>query len=192
MILENTDINGPTVLLMDWHGEYTGGLDQVKGYEDGKYCRSHIVWDGYALGHVRTRLGIEGDEDDAVNAAFRSLFADKLDPVLDLASGDASSVYIWEIGGHGIERAFTHLLNALDTVPSGDDDTFDYWPNTMEMLWEFACDLDSIDSSTSHRDRVHTQGKRIRDELAGQEWAQDSGVDDPTEMQGSAWLEWKS
>ena len=34
--------------------------------------------------------------------------------------------------------------------PSGDDTVYDYWPNTMDMLWDFAQNLDTISADDSH------------------------------------------
>ena len=67
-------------------------------------------------------------------------------------------------GFEGLDRAFAALkkavwpqLNDGGSItspfwqPSGDDDVFDYWPSAMDMLWEFAQDLDTIAPDTHKR-----------------------------------------
>lgn len=189
MILTPITQHGGSILLQDHHGEYTGSLAGVT-YDDGKWCRALVIWDGFNLSSVRADLGLPSD-DDAIDAAFRTMFDTRLDAFLTENGAEPYNATIWEISGEGMHRAFDQLFNALDTIPSGDDDTFDYWPNTMDMLWEFACDLDTMHSTADHRTRVRDMAIRVHDQLLTEDWTKDSGVDDPTEMQGSIWLDWK-
>lgn len=180
MIISNP-VNNDLILLIDHHGEYTGSLAAVTGYEEGKWVRCMIVWDGFSLGSLRNALGLP-DEDDAVTAAFRAIYADKLDPLLDDACATPDMATIWEISGEGKRRAFDHLLHALDTVPSGDDDVFDYWPNTMDMLWSFAHDLDTLQSTTEHRQLVTDLATKVHAALIA-----DDPSDDWTEIDLTRW-----
>lgn len=192
MILTPITQHGGSILLHDHHGEYTGELANLARYEDGKHLRCLVIWDGYNLSSVRTALGLS-DDDSIIDAAFHTIYGDKLDAFLADNYSSPYQATIWEISGEGIRRAFDYLLNALDTVPSGDDDTFDYWPNTMDMLWEFARDLDAMHSTTEHRTLVHDMAKRIHQTLLDTDWGRESiaqGIDDPVEMKGNDWLEW--
>lgn len=161
LIIRN-EVNRDIILLHDHHREYTGDLDTLTGYTDGKWCRVEVIWDGFALESHRAYLGLPSD-DAAIDAAFRQIFGDKLDAFLVDACAEPSMATIWSIMGEGKRRAFDHILNALDTVPTGDDDTFDYWPNTFDMLWEFACDLDELESSTEHRTLAAALANKITD-----------------------------
>lgn len=183
MIIRN-EVNRDIILLHDHHREYTGDLDTLTGYTDGKWCRVEVIWDGFALESHRAYLGLPAD-DAAIDQAFRQIFSDKLDQFLTDACAEPSMATIWSIMGEGKRRAFDHILAALDTVPTGDDDTFDYWPNTMDLLWEFACDLDELESSIEHRTlardlatKVNTATFADQPELA-------------SEWDGNAWLTWK-
>lgn len=42
-----------------------------------------------------------------------------------------------------LEQVFTSYVDGIG-APSGDDDTFDYWPSAMRQAWEFAIDLESM------------------------------------------------
>lgn len=188
MIIRNK-VNRDIILLHDHHLEYTGTLDHIPPYDgEGSWCRVTMVWNGYELESTRSYLGLpEGDDADAIiDAAFRQIFGTTLDAFLEANSATPSTAHIWSIMGEGKRRAFDWILNALDTVPSGDDDTFDYWPNTFDMLWEFACDLDELADSTEHRDLAAALARKITDLTF---------ADQPElryEWNGNPGLEWKS
>lgn len=151
------------ILLFDPHGEYTGCLAMLPNYaEDYKergvdfsetWVRCQVIWDGYqmteTISHLRV-MGVEGIQGDdeaerRVTDAFHLMFDDKLDKLIDFATPDSAT--IWKLSGgiEGLTRAFNALFTALNIQPSGDDDVFDYWPNTMDMLYAFATDLDELE-----------------------------------------------
>lgn len=182
MLIENQpDYEGEphaTVLLHDIHGEYTASLNAqpifaptTEGKSDLKdTVRCEVIWDQYELEHTIERMELvkgEGAAEDHVLAAFHALFGDKLDPLIE----HSNPYTIWQISGSwkGLERAFEALHADLMPTPSsytlegktheywqpsGDDSVFDYWPNTVDMLWMFAQDLDDAMVIHTHKQRV--------------------------------------
>jgi hypothetical protein len=163
--LSDLPVYGPKVHERSWRDDYV---------------RIQIIWDQYELESTVELLELvdpqpmtdaDGnprvtDSDARVTAAFKSLFGDSLVGLLD---GSETPYTIWKLSGtiKGLDRAFTALLDALTPrlndggdittpfwQPSGDDDVFDYWPNTMDMLWDFACNLDTLTSGEVYRKRV--------------------------------------
>lgn len=178
MITEHNDeLQQYTILLNDPHGEYTGCLKDLPNFDEAigmaSWVRCNIIWDGYALQtecHRARRKTEEGigdmmafynETDRRVNEAFRTMFADTLDDILDFQTPDGAT--IWSISGRmgGLERAFRTLFDSLNRAPSGDDDFFDYWPNTMDMLYAFASDMDELDENGAYRAEVADMAQRI-------------------------------
>ena len=171
LIDDKPDYQGEThgvILLHDIHGEYTASLnaqpvfapiaDDKADTKDSVRCE--VIWDQYNLEYTIQQMGLAKDDDEAethVLAAFHTLFGDKLDDLIE----HSNPYDIWRISGSlpGLTRAFEALHADLMPTPSsyelegkvheywqpsGDDSVFDYWPNTMDMLWMFAQDLDKL------------------------------------------------
>jgi len=174
------------VLLFDPHQEYTGCIDALPNYDKeatdkglpftDTWLRAEILWNGYSISqtvaNLRPELGMVDAEIEVIKA-FRLLFADKLDDLIDFAT--PADAVIWKLSGAigGLTRAFDALFNALDSAPSGDDDFFDYWPNTMDMLYIFATDLDDLNrndadliSGFRYKVKVAQMAQKIYDECS--------------------------
>jgi hypothetical protein len=143
------------ILLFDPHGEYTGCLNNLPNYDreahakgipfTDTWLRCQMLWDGYSIVQTAQNLGLANDvAEDRVNEAFHLIFDDKLDDLIQWATPADAMIMKLSGASWGLRRAFDALFNALDSAPSGDDDFFDYWPNTMDMLYTFATDLDAI------------------------------------------------
>ena len=144
-----------SILLGDYHREYTGELDKLEMYDDsgrfgdkgGTFVRCSVIWDTYELAQVFDDIhGVENGEAE-IERMTNLIFPPELHEI----------PHIWLITGHlrGLDRVFDTLANALtvETV-SGDDDAFDYWPNTMDMLFDLATDLDRLNDTLAYTDRV--------------------------------------
>lgn len=165
-----------SVVLYDMHQEYSGGLASLPGRHSGSQVSCQRIWDFYAISE--TAFFLRGDQNIEVAEqqtldAFLALFPEvaKRHGISDLS--DCSGVF-WRIQGNlqGVQRAFMHLLRVTNEAPSGDDDTFDYWPGAMRMLHEFATDLDSV-TGNNHFIELY----RPLTLLAG-EWAEDISLPD--------------
>jgi hypothetical protein len=55
-----------------------------------------------------------------------------------------------------LDAIFGELLEQIEAVPHGDDDTFDYWPSGARLVMQLARDLDQVDEGM----RIH-YAKRI-------------------------------
>ena len=152
-----------TLLLNDSHAEYTGDFDKRPEGHDG-YGECEIF---FRFSGMQDALqDIFGYDADTAERQTRSLMREFLPPAFIEREGgdDAYLEWVWRLTGSRefLEKKFLQLWNALkvDSV-SGDDDAFDYWPNTMDMLWDFACDLDEITSSEQHRVAVWTLARKV-------------------------------
>lgn len=92
---------------------------------------------------------------DSVPAAVPAEFRD-LARGLDLDGWET----VLHVGGpvHDIAHAFYRLACDLDPfmdpaqyTPGGDDDTFDYWPSGMNLLYQLAVDLDEMTKELPNR-----------------------------------------
>jgi hypothetical protein len=169
-----------TIILGDWHSEYTGNWPkryggwpddwaQVRGIDVFVLQEVHEVLSGEELPESTMKLLLPGFESDGEISQYSTIWAIDGTP-----------------GGH--EEAFCELLGWLDVQPSGDDDFFDYWPNTMEMLWEYAKDLDRWE--TKRRDlskelKIRTRRQRVQ-ALVSKVW-EGAQADIRHEWLGHAW-----
>jgi hypothetical protein len=141
-----------TILLNDMHGEYTGDFEtRVDGFP---YGVTELAWQTSKIQDTLQEL--RGFSADLAESQALSLMREFL-PLHFIRDNDAYIEWVWRLTGSKeyLEIKFRELHDTLrvDSV-SGDDDAFDYWPNTMDMLWDFACDLDDITGSTVHRESV--------------------------------------
>jgi hypothetical protein len=107
------------------HGEYMPGVAQ-----------------GRTLFDPTEHDWVEGDEEVAL-AKLR----EHLPPeALGFEPYDPTWNIIVELEGtiEELAAAFESLLGDVSGVPSGDDDTFDYWPSGARMLLAFAEDMDEL------------------------------------------------
>jgi len=134
-----------TIILHDMHREYTGDFD--RRIPDLPYGQTEIFWS--SSGVIDTLTEIWGYNAEHAEQVAARLLKDFAPPEFLEREGDYIEA-LWRITGslEYLEIKFRELHDALrvDSV-SGDDDAFDYWPNTMNMLWDFALDLDAISHS---------------------------------------------
>jgi hypothetical protein len=161
----------PTILLHDYHLEYGSVLGRVSMYDEttgitdrqktSSFVRCEVVWDQYNIIDLIAKLNNlpEGEAEDVAETIRRHIFPG--------SQFDDWDYHIWQLHGTllGLGRAFEALYAALD-VPEGvggDDDAFDYWPNTVDMLLEFARDLDALTSMRMRVPRVMELVDRVLD-----------------------------
>lgn len=133
-----------TLLLNDMHGEYTGEFDsRVSGFS---YGVTELAWQTSKIQDTLQEL--RGFSADLAETQALSLMKEFLPAKFIEGEYGASYIeWVWRLTGslEYLAVKFDQLCEALNVnAVSGDDDAFDYWPNTMDMLWEFATDLDSI------------------------------------------------
>lgn len=137
-------VKSATILLHDTHLEYGSTLIGREGrWDDGSNYNGDLIWDHYDLEEVAHGV-ITDDGQDPATLAFNLIFGRHREG-LGL-HGDDLPLHVLKLEGtiQGLRGAFDRLADALDTVPTGDDDSFDYWPNTMETLARFANDLATL------------------------------------------------
>lgn len=185
-----------TLLLHDMHGEYTGGFDErLKGFG---YGEVDLYWQTSKMQDALQE--IFDYKADIAERQTTSLMREMLPAAFLEREGDYIE-WVWRVTGckEYLVAKFDQLCKALtvDQV-SGDDDAFDYWPNTMDMLWDFATDLDDIGVVGSCRARVWEIAKKVfqgtvnaRDarpdyhELFVQEWGLDY-----EDRSNEGWRDW--
>jgi len=205
-----------SLMLFDYHGEYTGDLKGVYAPADNAYSDANIVFDPRKIEDLlETRLGLSGlnydnparKEGETVVGALmteiaRKVLGEDLYTALEAEHGEMGTVggYHWLIAGtrEGLIRVFDQLFAALANKdesrkdwggygrPTGDDDVFDYWPNTMDMLWAFANDLDGIDQVEG---KGEVQGWADKVQVMAAAVARLTFADDPSYCEwGRDWL----
>ena len=117
------------ILLPDVHGEYTGDFE--------KDYISKLVWNNFEIEELSQKLGGLKKGKSLMERTFPEL--PKNHP------WDGSNLWLLEGSQEDLMERFNNLAEGLEGVPSGDDDVFDYWPNTMDMLEIFAKDLKDLD-----------------------------------------------
>jgi hypothetical protein len=152
-----------TLVLHDMHREYTGDFDSRI---DGQwYGQTELAWS--TSGVIDTLSELRGFNAEIAESQARKLARDFLPHEFIEREGgdDAYLEAVWRLTGSKeyLALKFDQLAKALDVDSvSGDDDAFDYWPNTMDMLWDFACDLDQISPVVgTWRSRVWEVAKKV-------------------------------
>lgn len=132
-----------TLLLHDMHGEYTGDFDKRPEGNFG-YGETDLWWRTAAMQDALHEIfGYSANDAERQAAALMPEFL----PRAFLEREGDYIEWVWRVTGcyEYLVAKFDQLCTALSVdYVSGDDDAFDYWPNTMDMLWDFACDLDAI------------------------------------------------
>lgn len=138
--------NVARIYLNDPHQEYTGNLT-TKSQSQEVYLAAEVVWDGMNLAQAYCDARGTRQSDDWYHAEAEVERARKV--LFPSWPENWDTGVIWQIEGNfnGLSECFDSLAKALDADISGDDDIFDYWPNTMTMLEEFAADLDTLEGS---------------------------------------------
>lgn len=146
----------PQLLLWDSHGEYTGTLLRAQGYPSetdepdkdrriAQHVNIDVLFDFDACRDVIESL--DGDLDAAAERAGRA-FDDLFPGVAAALDIDLDPPYgtVWRVTGSidGLVRAFRAALEGVSDTPSGDDDTFDYWPGWCRLVEQMAHDLDQL------------------------------------------------
>jgi hypothetical protein len=195
-----------SLLLFDYHGEYTGTLGSIYAPEDNAHAEARIVFDPHRLEDLlEARLHLHGLSYDhparevlapLMTQIAKLVFGERIYDAIVAENGEDAipGGYHWLIEGNreGLIRIFEQLLKALSNLdparveygsygtPSGDDDTYDYWPNTMDMLWAFALDLVNITDSDEWTQKVQTLAITV---------ARLKFSDDPSDCEwGRTWL----
>lgn len=165
------------IVLHDYHREYTGVLDALPPTDGGidTHVRAEVIWDHFAIEGFCSDLGSIA-EVTSFPGAYGDQQAEKAWSMIDPSGVLAKLIdcdmpqHLWLIEGRpkGLERAFDCLAAALDVEDGvhGDDDAFDYWPNTMDMLYDFATDLDKVKKNDLHTTYVRQIAQRVLDRTA--------------------------
>jgi hypothetical protein len=151
-----------TLLLHDMHGEYTGEFDK-KPEGDNGYGETDLYWQTSKMQDALHE--IFGYKADVAERQAAALMPEFLPKAFLEREGDYIE-WVWRVTGcyEYLVAKFNQLYISLNVdYVSGDDDAFDYWPNTMDMLWDFACDLDDINpfGGTIHRGQVWGLAKKV-------------------------------
>jgi len=165
-----SDNDRHTLLLHDMHQEYTGDFgNHNSNFESTKPANSTIwgdcelFWDSYGVSHTLAEL--RGVTEDQGNTLALSVIRTMLPAeFIDREGGPDAVTGVWRLTGSiaFLEMKFLQLKEALDVdYVSGDDDAFDYWPNTMDMLWDFALDLDALTQTKLHTGQVHEVARKV-------------------------------
>jgi hypothetical protein len=169
-----------TVILGDMHSEYTGNWPKNYGGwpDDHAYVRGidiFVLQETY-----ETLSGHELEE-----SLLRQLLPG-FDPDDELSQYSTIWVVDGSPGGH--DKVFDDLLSWLDVQPSGDDDFFDYWPNTMDMAWVYAKDLDAWETKRMEfSDEVDIVSRQLKvRKLSSKVW--EGASDNRVEWEGRDWL----
>jgi hypothetical protein len=146
---------------------YAPGCGRMQA-KDGWPCSIKKVWDQYDVDRLVEDRDIPWDKQD--KSEQKKLLAKLMTFFPKPLRGDGA---IWKITGSYkqlIEIADKYADNVLGPGhfghgPSGDDDTFDYWPGAMEMLQNMVIDLDTIaGGGTKHYDALRKRYRKwLRD-----------------------------
>jgi hypothetical protein len=133
VILENSlERHGyARLLIADYHLEYP--LEAQSG------ARVELVWHPFEIGQVIE--GLHGHYNEDVVQKFEE---EMFGPLEQLYGHDyEAGMNLWLVQGSvgQLTAVAGHHAHALMGGSSGDDDTFDYWPNAFEMLQEMATDV---------------------------------------------------
>jgi hypothetical protein len=133
------------------HGEYLPSITDA--------LTADLVWDPYddlTLKHTQT-------EADAL-ARYREVTGLEPNPEWDLTW---QSVQRWRGEPAAVEAALASLMDKLEVPPSGDDDTYDYWPSGVRLALQVA---KALDAQLGGRRKAEVQ-RRIREvlEITGRE-----------------------
>lgn len=143
MLRENTE-HGLTICLFDFHQEYLWPVPQ------NSRVRCRTVVDFSLLAELCKK------RDRAIAAALMVAIPRA---VFDNGGGDCEFGAVSELYGTHDDLAeylwqCADLLFADGDTPSGDDDTYDYWPKSLDVLQTFARDLDSATGTTRLLDKL--------------------------------------
>jgi hypothetical protein len=162
MIAERYNSGGhayDTLWIRDYHTEYPlPDLSTIPRTHDGFYARIHCIYSEYNLEDLLThdelmpgRGGYIGGDHPIMQIIIDAL----PDELCDIWYDEGRKVkqspgHVWELHGDQsqlvyIFRAFTSSIFSRET--GGDDDTFDYWPNAVDMSQQMARDLDTMYSN---------------------------------------------
>ncbi len=154
-----------TILLQDFHQEYTACWNE--NYSPGPYFSAQVIWDDDDLLDLINALRPgQPDPEEQLLLAKSLVFGTKLGEMTDYFGADQWT--LWRIRGSidGLGHAWSILGDALTTTVSGDSDCFDYWPNTMDMLFDMAKDMDAL-MGGSYRKATLQIAKATLDNSAG-------------------------
>lgn len=153
------DMGYAGLVLNAGHGEY-GIYDNERGFDDLKVT----AW-AHDAEDFSPKAGVKKLTDGLWKKAAQS------DDWYD--DSDRGWVTVLTVVGdvYYIAQAFYRLamdldprMDPADYTPGGDDDTFDYWPSGMRLLYQLACNLDDLTANMKHRDReLNPIGDRYRE-----------------------------
>ena len=162
-----------TLLLHDVHREYTGDFGDNNWIDSDLNGDCEFFWDTYGVSHTLAELR-QVSEDDG-EALAHKLMPEIIPPAFIEREGGPEYVYgVWRLTGSRafLEMKFEKLLQALKVDSTwGDDDSFDYWPNTMDMLWDFALDLDGLEGQWGgHKAAVTEVARHVFEGTIAAQW----------------------
>jgi hypothetical protein len=188
------------IMLADCHAEYTGDWPKRFGSWPDDYAYMRMI-DVSAIEDVHDAItgtrSWENDEEHTKrwNDVWEFLFPGFI-ATLDMDPNSYACFYTIEGDPGGHHQVFVDLRDKLDVVPSGDDDFFDYWPNTMDMLWTYACDLDAWEDRAEPSGRPHEGHQNMVRKLFTKVWdavGPDNSLDAGDlreEWLGHDWAKW--
>lgn len=169
-----------SLILEDMHpGErtrlYDPELASKRQWDATDWHRVYTIWDALQIEDVRQATGTDGDlDDDDRERIFDALYPGVRGP-LEAEGWDSYSDVIMVTGTYkGLRRCFRDAVLAplKDELPSGDDDFFDYWPNTMMLAWNMARNLDDAIPQIEEAHNWYPDCKSQVHELARWVWDQ--------------------
>jgi hypothetical protein len=142
----NLDYDSITLHIADYHGEYQLPTNPPRT-PNGVRARVDTLIDASRL-------------EDLMGEEETNTYLSHMPQQLQDVYGD-THIYVHELYGtfNQLLWIFNHFCNRLFrapytteyeghiltiSTPSGDDDTFDYWPSAVTMAYQLACDLDTL------------------------------------------------
>lgn len=170
------------IYLNDPHQEYTGNLTTSLQGDQG-YLNAQVVWDNMDIAQA---VGDAWEGKAWADWDYAVTQTDKHRKELFPSWPEEwDTGAIWAIEGDlkGLTACFDSLAEVLDADISGDDDVFDYWPNTMNMLREFALDLDTLFGGRVFSNRMF----KVYDEVKTRFMAKELGEECPINFDEEVW-----
>jgi hypothetical protein len=109
------------------HGEY------LPLAQDG--LTAELVWDPYDEANLE-----HTDREEQASARYREVTGLEPNPAWDMTW---QSVQRWTGDAAALSAALHSLVDTLEVPPSGDDDTYDYWPSGVRLALQVAAALDA-------------------------------------------------
>jgi len=134
MILDNSlEAHGyARIILCDYHKEYPIPHPKLRGH-----TVVDLIYNADEVQEVQTFLGMPKPDElepfDGLDIRYNGYY------------GPGMSIWLIQGSLENLIAIFYDFARTLKEGPiGGDDDSYDYWPNAMEMLLTFAMDLEEL------------------------------------------------